>query len=94
MRLHAHHIGDEVQGDYEEQDEENWGCRTPGVGFHHHIWVAGEEEKTDSSTNNYMPAVYICQRATYKAKHFYSFTETQLDLLGSCKCDKETDIRL
>ena len=59
MRLHANHIGDEVQGDYEEHDEENWGCRTPGVGFHHHIWVAGEEEKTDSSTNNYACSVYM-----------------------------------
>ena len=54
MRLHAHYVGDEVEGDYEEQDEENWGCWPSGVGLHHHIWVAEEGEgKTDSSTINY-----------------------------------------
>ena len=48
MRLQAHYVGDEVEGDYEEQDEENWGCRTSGVGFHHHIWVAeGGRGNTD-----------------------------------------------
>ena len=58
MRQCAHHIGDEVEGDYEEQDEENWGCRTPEVGFHHHIWVAGEEEGREIPQLTTTPAVH------------------------------------
>ena len=85
MRLHAHYVGNEVEGDYEEQDEENWGCRTSGVGLHHHIWVAeGGGGNTGSSTMpavsqkhswTYLAVVSVIKRLTYvfaKESKYYS----------------------